>query len=127
MPAGKSSAAHLGSTLSPCIEHVKQPVYPALFRPQGQQGAGNLAIEIGGIMVQVDGRSGTVVFASRMNRGGIAKAPQIFGKRLLLHSAGGNLAQHHGFEKELRIVANQCFREWGRLNQEEPMIESRRN
>src|SRR6266699_899234 len=121
MSSGKCFPLHGGSAFAPSIEHVEQRLHRALLSPQSKDGAGDFPIQVHSVVIQIHGCSSAVVFAACMNGDRVTKAPEVFGKCLLLEGTGRNSFEEPGFEVELGIAANQGFWKGRRLDQKEPM------
>jgi hypothetical protein len=70
-------AADLGGALPPHRQHVERFPHISIRGPQSQQRASDLVVQVGLVMLQIDGGSGAVILAHAVHSGGIAETAQV--------------------------------------------------
>ena len=125
MAAGQRPAARVIGARAPDRQGVIGPVDHPLGAPKHEQGAGDLALQVGAVVRQVDAGGGAVVLADGVNGFRVAEAALVFGKRLLGEGRfttrllpGGHFLVH----VVVRISTDQPLGQIERLDQEEPVV-----
>ena len=128
MAGGKRLAARLDRAIPPCLQDVVHPVERAFLGPQHEKRALYFLVQVGCVVGQIDGCSGAIILADRADRGWITEAAKVVVVSSLANPLRNIVprlfaaqTKQHRFEKKLGAIFEHCFREWRRLNEQEPM------
>ena len=128
MAGSKRFTPYITGTFLPGLKNVEHAVERPFLGPQDQQRTLNFPVQVGGIVRQIDGGSGAVIFTQSAYRGWVAKAAQIIVLRGTPYPLGNvrarlfpAQAEQHRFEEKLGAICKHGLRERRRLDKHEPM------
>src|SRR6266481_4999529 len=123
MSPGQGRLGHVRAALAPLGRNVKQLRHLARRTIEDERGTGDLAADIGDIMLEVDARSGTIVGARPMNHARVTPCPTIFRNHLLIkvRNPRGSPSDEAGLVEIVGVIADQALREGLRLREKVPM------
>ena len=131
MPAIDRRAAHIGRPVLPGIERRRRGAGDAGVAPQRQHRDRDLLarVAIGLVDLEIGIGAGAIILAHRMQPRGIAERREIMLQRARIDGVEIfrlGLARHLLLEEEIRIAADQGFRQRKRLRQKGPVIDLQR-
>src|SRR5882672_11097112 len=109
--------------LGPVGERGEAAGNRCVLAPENEQRRDHFAADVGLVVREVDRFGSAVILAARVNRGRIAKASPVLGKRLGRERLQARMAGPHvALEIEIRIGADQGLRNRFGPQQEEPVV-----
>src|ERR1700730_16319371 len=84
MSPGQRRLGYVRAALAPLGRNIKQLRHLARRTIEDERGTGDLAADIGGIVLEVDARGSTIVGARAMNHARVTPCPTIFRNHLLI-------------------------------------------
>src|SRR5262245_42178029 len=121
MAALKRPAAYVGEAPAPDSEHVEARNEVPLGAPEDEERDVDRPTEVGFVVDEVDRRSGPIVLARGVKRGGVAEAALVLRNRFRVEVRAGAPAAEHPVEEVLRLGADHPLRQAVRLDEEEPV------
>src|SRR5260370_30434190 len=123
MPPWQRRLGHVRAALTPLGRNIKQLPHLACRTIEDQRWTGNLTVDIGNIMLEIDARGGAIVGTRTMNHAPITPCPTIFRDHFLIQvgNPGGPPSHKAGLVKKVRIIAYHALRERLRLREEVPV------
>src|SRR6185437_9136470 len=123
MPARQRRALDVARLFPPDRQRLIEPADHAFLAPQDEEWAGDFAIGVGGIVLEVDRGAGAVILARRVDGRGVAKAAAVLGDRFRREDLGPAApGAQRAIEKKVGRAADEAFGEVVGLDEKEPVV-----
>src|SRR6267154_2871038 len=117
MSARQSGLAHVRAILAPFRWNIEESGHLTCRTVEDEGWAHDLALDIGGVMLEIDDRRGAVVRTGTMNHARIAPCPAIFREHFSVEvgNFGGPPSGEASLVERVRVIADHALREGRRL------------